>query len=55
MEVNDPDEQEESYQISKYSAETELKMKIALFIRQVNMNKKDTNDLLGLIRGLSTV
>ena len=47
--------EKETFQISRYSPETELKIKIALLIRQVNMNKRDTNILLNIIGGLSTM
>ncbi|CAF0810132.1 unnamed protein product [Rotaria sordida] len=53
--MDDPDTHEKVYQLSRYSPETQLKMKIALFIRHANMNKTNRNALLNLIRGISAI
>ena len=51
--IDNSDEHKEIYQISRYTPETQLKIELAMFIRQVNMNKKDSNALLNLIREIS--
>ena len=55
MQMDDPDAHEEIYPLSRYSPETQLKIKIALFIRHGNMNKTNSNALLNLIRGISAM
>jgi len=49
VQVNYSNQEQESYLVPRHSLETQLKLGIALFIRQANMNKKDTNALLNLI------
>ncbi|CAF4221762.1 unnamed protein product [Rotaria sordida] len=51
--MDGPDAHEEVYPLSRYSSETQLKIKIALFIRHAYMNKTNSNTLLNLIRGIS--
>ncbi|CAF1182175.1 unnamed protein product [Rotaria sordida] len=51
--MDDLDAHEEVYPLSRYSPETQLKIKIALFIRDAYMNKTNNNALLNLIRGIS--
>ena len=43
----------EIYQTTRYTPGSQLKIKLAMLICQVNMNKKDSNALLNLIRGIS--
>ncbi|CAF4258457.1 unnamed protein product, partial [Rotaria magnacalcarata] len=52
IKVYDLDE-EEINPIARYSPENQLKFKIGSFIRDVNMNKKHSNMLLDLLRGMS--
>jgi hypothetical protein len=55
VQVNDLNQEQGFYSIPRHSPETQLKLEIALFIRQANMNKKNTNALLNLIRRTSTM
>ncbi|CAF4483132.1 unnamed protein product [Rotaria sp. Silwood2] len=55
MQMDDPDAHEEVYPLSRYSPETQLKMKIVLFIRHANINKTNSSALLNLIRGISAI
>ncbi|CAF4783506.1 unnamed protein product [Rotaria sp. Silwood2] len=55
MQMDDPDAHEEIYPLSRYSPETQLKMKVVLFIRQANINKTNSSALLNLIRGISAI
>lgn len=47
--------QEKIFQPFLCSSEAQAKFKISMFIRNTNMNKKNSNDLLNLIQELSSL